>query len=126
MSVDESWWRHPEAVLTIREGGEVFAEPAVVERFGADVWKQLGIRVTRSLGGPEDAWRVSADRYVGLARLPERDSYAPQLHVTPKLPVDIFFLADYAFGAERDLLRDARLRADLDALRDDPAACLLA
>jgi 5-methylcytosine-specific restriction enzyme subunit McrC len=62
-----------------------------------------------------------------VARLPATDGSQVSLRVLPKLPdTDIFFLADYAFGKERDLLVESGLTAELEVLRPDPAACLLA
>lgn len=118
-------WRDGDALLEITEHQTVLAEQELVARFSAEAWNGLGIGVSRRLGGVEAAWEVSADRYVGVAKLCD-GRQRRQLRIHPKLDADIFFLADYAFGSQRDLLSDQQLTADLDAVRSDPAACLLA
>ncbi len=118
-------WRDGDALLEITEHKTVLVEEELVARFSAETWNGLGIGVSRRLGGVEAAWEISADRYVGVAKL-RAGKQRRQLRIHPKLDADIFFLADYAFGSQRDLLSDQQLTADLDAVRSDPAACLLA
>jgi 5-methylcytosine-specific restriction enzyme subunit McrC len=118
-------WKAGDSLLELREHETAFAEEALIEQFQTDVWKTLGLGVSKSLGGPEGLWAVAADRYVGVARLKHQQG-TTQLRIKPKVDADLFFLADYAFGAERDLLRDEQLRADLNVMAEDPAACLLA
>ena len=40
---------------------------------------------------------------------------APQLQIRPKLDLDLFFLADYAYGRERNRVAQHRLEAHVDA-----------
>jgi 5-methylcytosine-specific restriction enzyme subunit McrC len=118
-------WPADASVVALREHEVAFADADLVASFSNEAWEGLGLRVQRILGDPSDRWRVAADKFVGVARL-ESGGRALAVHLRPKLDADIFFLADYAYGAERDLLADRDLVAELDALRDDPAACLLA
>lgn len=118
-------WHDGDTLLEITEHRTVLAEEELLRAFPQDVWTTLGLRVQRRLGAAPDIWEVTADRYVGVAQLRGQAGRA-QLRIHPKIDADIFFLADYAFGAERDLLADQHLRAELAALRPDPAACLLA
>lgn len=118
-------WHLGDQLLEITEHRTVLADEALIDTFPQDLWTALGLGVQRRLGGAAGMWEVSADRYVGVAQLragPER----AQLRIHPKVDADIFFLADYAFDAERDLLAEQQLQAELDAMRPDPAACLLA
>ncbi len=119
-------WQTGDALLEIKEHETVLAPAEVVEALPAEMWGGVGLSVRRHLGDPEGRWRVSAGQYVGLARLGSRGGYRPHLSVRPKIAADIFFLSDYAFEAERDLLADQELQAELAALSEDPAACLLA
>ena len=118
-------WSFGDSLLEIHEHGTVFADAALIDSVSPDVWSKVGLGIRRELGDSEDQWRVSASQYVGMARLGQTAA-SPQLAIRPKLGADIFFMADYAFEAQRDLLAEEQLRADLAALRDDPAACLLA
>jgi 5-methylcytosine-specific restriction enzyme subunit McrC len=112
-------------VLEAAEHETVLAEQAVVDLLDPDAWRALGFTVEQDLRTPAGHWKVGADRYVGVGRI-GRSGPGKHVRVNPKIDADIFFLADYAFGSERDLLADAELRADLAALRDEPAACFLA
>jgi 5-methylcytosine-specific restriction enzyme subunit McrC len=118
-------WSLGDSLLEIPEHGTVLADAALIASISPEVWSKVGLGVRRELGDAAGEWRVSAGQYVGVARLGP-SAAAPQLAVRPKLGADIFFMADYAFEAQRDLLAEEQLRADLAALRDEPAACLLA
>lgn len=118
-------WLASDLILVTSEHETVLAQDVVIDQLSAERWDRLGLSVTRDLTTPDGYWKVAADRYVGVARIgPARSGQ--HLRVDPKLDADIFFLADYAFGAERDLLAEEQLRADLAVLRIDPAACFLA
>src|SRR5262245_57434644 len=112
-------WHLSDRVLEIREGVGLNAEAKLIELY-EDQWAELGFQVNRPLGGDQDTWRVRIDGWAGVAQLPTREVYAPQLQVRPKLDLDLFFLADYAFGRERDRMAQHRLEAHVDALRDTP------
>src|SRR5437870_2023861 len=103
-------WHAGDQLLEITEHRTVLADDALIEGFPQELWTTLGLSVQRRLGGAADKWEVSADRYVGVAQLRGATERA-QLRIHPKIDADIFFLADYAFGAERDLLADQNLRA---------------
>lgn len=118
-------WTADDTLLQITEHQTLAAERELVERFPPEAWEALGLTISRRLGSPIASWEVTADRYVGVAQLRAANQRL-QLRIHPKVNADIFFLADYAFGAERDLLADQQLRAELEAIRPDPAACLLA
>ena len=118
-------WASTDALLDAVEHETVLAEDAVVNLRNSDGWSKLGLGVARHLGTPPGHWEVTTDRFVGIARL-GTGAQTKHLRVRPKLDADIFFLADYAFGSERDLVANEELRAHLAILRDDPAACFLA
>jgi 5-methylcytosine-specific restriction enzyme subunit McrC len=118
-------WNIGDTLLETTEHKTILAAEGLVDEFPASMWEALGLGVSRRLGGEAGLWEVSADRYVGVAQLRSGAARA-QLRIHPKIDADIFFLADYAFGAERDLLADRQLTAELNAIRPDPAACLLA
>jgi 5-methylcytosine-specific restriction enzyme subunit McrC len=118
-------WNVGDGLLDITEHKTLLAEVGLVDQFPAELWSVLGFGINRRLGGAEGLWEVTADRYVGVAQLRAGKERA-QLRIHPKIDADIFFLADYAFGAQRDLLADRQLTAELGAVRPDPASCLLA
>ena len=97
----------------------------LVDDVDAELWPRLRLTASRQAGQAD--WTVSADQHVGVARLRVGTRDVP-LSIRPKLPVDVFLLADYAFGggSDRNVLVDRRLQADLAAIRTDPAACLIA
>jgi 5-methylcytosine-specific restriction enzyme subunit McrC len=118
-------WRLSDSLLEIREGETLDAKTELIKLY-EDQWAGLGFQVNQPLGGDRDTWRVRIDGWAGVAQLPTRNSYAPQLHIRPKLDLDLFFLADYAFGRERNRIAQYRLDAHVDALRDTPTAHLIA
>jgi 5-methylcytosine-specific restriction enzyme subunit McrC len=118
-------WLRSDLALEAREHETVLAHEDLAHLLDPDAWRRLGLNLTKDLRTPAGYWNVAADRYVGIARIGHGTS-ARSLRIRPKLDADIFFLADYAFGSERDLLAEDALRADLAVLRDDPAACFLA
>lgn len=90
----------------------------------ASFWKSADCTVQRSPGDP--SWILSAGDSVGISRITTPDGDIT-VEITAKLPaVDVFFLADYAFGQRHEPLRlldfDDPL---LSAVRNDPTACLL-
>lgn len=93
---------------------------AVPESF----WTATKCTVTRSPGDHD--WQVAAEGYVGVARVRTDLGYLT-VHIRPKLAgCNPFFLADYAYGQRHEpLLRVDSDQALLEALSDDPAACLL-
>jgi len=121
----EPRWRLSQAVLEIREGQTLDAETELVELY-EDQWAALGFQVNRPLGGDDDIWRVRTDGWAGVAQLPRRDGYTPQLQIRPKLDLDLFFLADYAYGRDRNRVAQHRLEAQVDTLRESPTAHLIA
>lgn len=119
-------WRLADPLLEIREGETVEVETPLAELY-VETWAELGLQPTRPLGSTPDSWHLTADRWVGVARLPKRDDLIRQLRITPKLDAaDIFFLADYAFGHERNRISEARLEAFVAANSEQPAAQLIA
>jgi 5-methylcytosine-specific restriction enzyme subunit McrC len=118
-------WHLRDSVLEIREGETLDAQAELVELY-EDQWEGLGFQVSQPLGGDRDTWRIRTDGWAGVAQLPRRDAYAPQLQIRPKLDLDLFFLADYAFGRERNRIAQQRLEAHVDALRETPTAHLIA
>ena len=119
-------WRVGDSELSVREEGPVLAEDHLVQAFPMEAWAELGLTISRTPATPAGLWNVSAGRRVGVARLQGDSSYAPQVCIEPKFEgADIFFLADHAWGRNRDLLEQSRLEANLAPLRTDPAACLL-
>lgn len=127
LTIQTPLWRLTDQLLEIREGEQREAEAQLAQLYEAE-WKDLGFQVIRRLGDNQDTWHMRVDRWAGVVRLPERDGHAPQLKINPKIEgVDLFFLADYAFGSEgRDRASRLRLQALLDSVREEPAAQLLA
>lgn len=118
-------WHVSDSLLEIREGEALEAEAELIQLY-EDQWAGLGFQVNRQLGGDRDTWRVRIDGRAGVAQLPTRDAYAPQLQIRPKLDLDLFFLADYAYGEGLNRIAQHRLEAHVDALRETPSAYLIA
>jgi 5-methylcytosine-specific restriction enzyme subunit McrC len=119
-------WRVGDVALEIPEDSAVLAEQAVIQEFPPETWQAIGITIVRTPSTPSGLWTVRSGRKVGVARLGADSGYAPQVRIQPKFEAaDIFFLADHAWGRNRDLLEQSRLEATLASLRADPAACLL-
>ena len=118
-------WHLCDSVLEIREGEILDAQAELIELY-EDQWEGLSLQVSRPLGGDRDIWRLRTDGWAGVAQLPRRDTYAPQLQIRPKLDLDLFFLADYAFGRERNRIAQQRLEAYVNAARETPTAHLIA
>lgn len=123
-SVAAETWDLSRADLWVREQATVRASDAFVAEFPSQLWEPLGLTVARPPGDP--SWTIRASDRVGLVRVDVAGTQA-QLRVTPKLPdLDLFFLADWAYGSTSTAKRLLDGRAELDAIRSEPAACLLA
>jgi 5-methylcytosine-specific restriction enzyme subunit McrC len=110
----------PAPELVLHENETQLVPNEIASTLSAEEWARFGISVTRRLDDSEDVWRISPGGLVGLAE------YANiRLQIDPKLDADIFFLADWAFGRTRDVVRDLNLTARVDALRRDPTATIL-
>jgi 5-methylcytosine-specific restriction enzyme subunit McrC len=117
-------WESAAERLAIREQGTALADRALVREAEPGSWERLRLKLSSAPGRSD--WTVRASQYVGVARLPLPGRELP-VEIRPKLPLDVFFLAERAFGAkERNAIVDRRLRADLAAIRRDPTACLIA
>jgi 5-methylcytosine-specific restriction enzyme subunit McrC len=108
----------------MQEQSTVSASNALIEAFPDHLWEPLGLSVSRSPN--DETWTVRASDRVGILRVNIAGT-STQLRVTPKLPgLDLLFLADWAYGSTSTANKIIQGRAELDALRTDPAACLLA
>lgn len=116
-------WDVGSPLLEIVEQSTTRATNALVEAVAADRWQDLSLSIQKKPG--DDDWTVRAADFTGIARL-DIAGEPVHLRVTPKIDgLDLFFLADWAYGSQSvgKKLKDAR--ANLAALRSEPAACLL-
>lgn len=116
-------WDVGKPLLKIMEQSTTRATNALVRAVPADRWRDLNITFQKSPG--DDDWTARAADFTGIARL-DIAGEAVHLRVTPKIEgLDLFFLADWAYGTQGvgKKLKDARV--NLAALRSEPAACLL-
>lgn len=116
-------WDVGQPLLEIAEQSTTRATDALVGAITAERWRDLSLTFQKSPG--ESDWTVRAADFAGVARLDIAGSPV-HLRITPKIDgLDLFFLADWAYGTQSvgRKLRDAR--ANLAALRSEPAACLL-
>ncbi|MBY6438116.1 hypothetical protein HQ602_17215 [Rhodococcus kroppenstedtii] len=110
-------------ILEIAEQSTARATDALVAAVSEERWKELSLSFQKAPGDCE--WTVRSADFTGIARL-EVAGKPVHLRVTPKIDgLDLFFLADWAYGTQSvgKKLKDAR--ANLAALRSEPAACLL-
>lgn len=112
------------APIHVRERGRVEVGDHLEAAVPAEFWKAAGCRLTKSAG--ESSWMLEAGDLVGVSRVSTALGDVT-LQVLPKLATaDVFFLADYAYDQRHEPLRLLPFeQVELDALRRDPAACLL-
>src|SRR5688572_9424970 len=111
--------------IVLQEEGAIVCPSQIVDRASPEEWAALGLTVQRQFGDAVGHWRIKAGGLVGVAELGQAASQV-QVRIAPKIDGDLFVLADWAFGKSRDLLEGTTLRAHIDVLRRDPAACLIA
>lgn len=111
--------------VDVAERGSVSVGDDVVESVSEEFWAAAGCVVRRAPG--DASWTVQAGDLVGVSRVATTGGDVT-LRVRPKLDTaDVFFLADYAYEQRHDPLRVLPFDAvELEALRRDPSACLLA
>ncbi|WIG19316.1 5-methylcytosine restriction system specificity protein McrC [Kocuria rosea] len=122
LALDERW-DVGQPKLEIVEQSTASATNALIEAVGAKRWKELSLSVQKKPG--DEDWTVRAADFTGVARF---DIGGEQVHlrVTPKIEgLDLFFLADWAYGTHSVGKKLNEARASLAALRSEPAACLL-
>ncbi|MFQ6486005.1 5-methylcytosine restriction system specificity protein McrC [Brachybacterium epidermidis] len=110
-------------LLEISEQSTARATDELVAAVSEERWKELSLSFQKKPGDCE--WTVRSADFAGIARL-DVAGEPVHLRVTPKIDgLDLFFLADWAYGTQSvgKKLKDAR--ANLAALRSEPAACLL-
>ncbi|MBY6676537.1 hypothetical protein HQ314_06385 [Rhodococcus sp. BP-332] len=116
-------WDLGAPVLEIAEQSTARATDELVAAVSEERWKELSLSFQKAPGDCE--WTVRSADFTGIARL-DVAGEPVHLRVTPKINgLDLFFLADWAYGTQSvgKKLKDAR--ANLAALRSEPAACLL-
>jgi 5-methylcytosine-specific restriction enzyme subunit McrC len=116
-------WDVGKPLLEIVEQSTIRATDALVAAVTPARWKDLSLTFQKTPG--DDDWTVRAADFTGIARL-DIAGAPVHLRITPKIEgLDLFFLADWAYGTKSvgRKLKDAR--ANLAALRSEPAACLL-
>ncbi|MCA5894310.1 McrC family protein [Isoptericola sp. NEAU-Y5] len=120
---DGQVWDLGQPVLEMREQSEVRATAELVAAVSPATWERLGLVVRRSPG--DTYWIVRSSDLAGVVRLDVRSTHV-HLRIQPKLvDLDLFFLADWAFGSQKSGRAFSDARAELQALRAEPAACLL-
>jgi 5-methylcytosine-specific restriction enzyme subunit McrC len=116
-------WTLGMGVLEVREQSTTKAADDLVSQIGDTLWDRLGVSVRRAPGDQE--WTVRTSDMVGVVRL-EVGKEQVHIRISPKLNgLDLFFLADWAYGSRKSGRALQGERAHLDSLRTDPAACLL-
>lgn len=116
-------WDVDSAVLEIVEQSTTKASAELVDAIHPNRWSELSLSVSRTPGDEE--WTVRAADFAGIARI-DIDGRSTPLRVLPKISgLDLFFLADWAYGTQSVGKKLKEARANLAALRAEPAACLL-
>lgn len=116
-------WDLGEPLLEIGEQSTTHATQGLVDAIAANRWKELGLSFRKTPGDSE--WTVRSTDFTGIARL-DIAGQPVHLRVTPKIDgLDLFFLADWAYGTQSVGKKLRNARANLAALRSEPAACLL-
>ncbi|WP_223585607.1 McrC family protein [Microbacterium sp. OVT16B] len=123
LDVPSADWDVGKPTLEIAEQSTARATTALIEAVPAERWQDLNLSFQKAPG--DEDWTVRSADFTGIARL-DVNGEPVHLRVTPKISgLDLFFLADWAFGTKSvgKKLKDAR--ANLAAMRPEPAACLL-
>lgn len=116
-------WDIGQPKLEIVEQSTISATNALIEAVGENRWKELSLSVQKRPG--DEDWTVRAADFTGVARF-DIGGQQVNLRVTPKIEgLDLFFLADWAYGTHSVGKKLNEARASLAALRSEPAACLL-
>lgn len=116
-------WDLDSPLLEIAEHSTAMASEALVTAVGDDRWKELSLSVQKSPG--DVGWTVRSADLAGIARL-DVAGRPVHLRISPKIEgLDLFFLADWAYGTQDVGKKLKNARVNLSALRSEPAACLL-
>lgn len=122
-SVDPTIWDIGAPLLEVPEQSTARATDDLVQAVGAERWKELDLTFRRSPGDSD--WTVRSADFTGIAKL-DIAGEPVHLRVTPKIDgLDLFFLADWAYGTRSVGKKLQDTRVNLAALRSEPAACLL-
>ncbi|WP_040167729.1 5-methylcytosine restriction system specificity protein McrC [Microbacterium gorillae] len=116
-------WDIGAPTLEIAEQSTARATDALIKAVPPERWQDLNLSFQKAPG--DETWTVRSSDFTGIARL-DVNGAPVHLRVMPKIGgLDLFFLADWAFGTKSvgRKLKDAR--ASLAAMRSEPAACLL-
>lgn len=110
-------------MLEISEQSTARATDELVAAVSEERWKELSLSFQKTPGDSD--WTVRSADFTGIARL-DVAGEPVHLRVTPKIDgLDLFFLADWAYGTQSVGKKLTDARANLAALRSEPAACLL-
>lgn len=116
-------WDVGMSTLQISEQSTARATNALIDAVAADRWRDLNLTFQKAPG--DENWTVRASDFTGIARL-DVGGAPVHLKVDPKVEgLDLFFLADWAYGTKSVGKKLTDARANLAALRPEPAACLL-
>lgn len=116
-------WDVGKPILEIVEQSTTRATDALVRAVTPARWQDLNLTFQKTPG--DDDWMVRAADFTGIARL-DIAGEPVHLRVTPKIDgLDLFFLSDWAYGTQSVGKKLIDARANLAALRSEPAACLL-
>ncbi|MDQ1179197.1 hypothetical protein [Rhodococcus sp. SORGH_AS_0301] len=110
-------------VLEISEQSTARATDELVAAVSEERWKELSLTFHKNPGDCE--WTVRSADFAGIVRL-DIAGDPVHLRVSPKIDgLDLFFLADWAYGTKSAGMRLKDARTNLASLRSEPAACLL-
>jgi 5-methylcytosine-specific restriction enzyme subunit McrC len=116
-------WTSQSPSLRITENASVLATSALIDSIRVESFDRLGLRVTTTPN--REGWTVTASDYVGVGQI-KTESGFKNLTISSKVQgLDTFFLADWAFGGDANLPPQLGERALLEAMREEPAACML-
>lgn len=116
-------WDLGEPLLEIGEQSTAQATDALVTAVSEERWKELGLTFRKTPG--DFTWMVRSSDVAGIARL-DLAGESVHLRVNPKVEgLDLFFLADWAYGTGSFGTKPKDTRVNLAAVRPEPAACLL-
>lgn len=122
-TADSKVWDVGAPLLEIAEQSTARATDDLVQAISEERWKELALTFRKSPG--DSYWTVRSADFTGIAKL-DIAGEPVHLRVTPKIDgLDLFFLADWAYGTRSVGKKLQGTRANLAAMRSEPAACLL-
>ncbi|MFJ6099311.1 5-methylcytosine restriction system specificity protein McrC [Williamsia muralis] len=110
-------------LIQVEERSPAAVSDAIARAVPPEFWIASGCVLSRAAG--DTAWTLHPGDSVGISRV-KTTLGDVTLQIRPKLAgADVLFLADYAYGQRHEALKMLADNVSLEAVTQDPTACLL-